>query len=265
MIPVGGLGLVVAALPWLVLTRINRGLAGAMHFSWPALIEQAIRVFWAPGTVLLTLSIVVLGVAWIGAHRRRQPLSLRVGYLCVLSLYTALANVRSFLHPTGTFHFMYLGTFFPVVVFLAAVLLPIAVAKRWRVRVHKSCLHTGLIVAMLGYAFAGLAWDIETISRQDARWNAPRGTVLYNPRYERRPAWPALLQQILEHTDPGDPIALLGPDPGFFFWTGRRNPLRQDMLMPGMASSPQDAKEIVRRLERDAPRLIAIPQGVTYG
>jgi len=103
------------------------------------------------------------------------------------------------------------------------------------------------------------------VSQQDATWNAPRGTVLYDPRYERRPAWPALLQQILEHTDAGDSIALLGPDPGFYFWTGRRNPLRQDMLMPRMASSPEDAQEMVRRLERDAPRLIVIPQGVTYG
>jgi hypothetical protein len=32
-----------------------------------------------------------------------------------------------------------------------------------------------------------------------------------------------------------------------------------------MESSPEDAQEIVRRFERDPPRLIAIPQGVTYG
>jgi hypothetical protein len=32
-----------------------------------------------------------------------------------------------------------------------------------------------------------------------------------------------------------------------------------------MASSRADAHEIVRRFEAAAPRLIAIPQGVTYG
>jgi hypothetical protein len=74
-----------------------------------------------------------------------------------------------------------------------------------------------------------------------------------------------LLQHILTHSESGDPIAVLGQEPGFYFWTGRRNLLRQDTLLPGMESSPEDGLEIVRRFEGDAPRLIAIPQGVTHG
>jgi hypothetical protein len=160
---------------------------------------------------------------------------------------------------------MYLDTLLPVVVFAAAVLLPFAVAKRWQVRVRRSRLRLGLTVVMLGYLLAGLTWNIDYMSQHDVTWRANRGTVLYNPRYERRSAWPSLLQQILERTDAGDPIALLGPEPGFYFWTDRRNPLRHDMLLPGLASSSQDAQEIVRRLKRDAPRLIAISQSVTCG
>jgi hypothetical protein len=265
VILLAGLGLAVALLPWRALARINPGLITAMRSFWPALIEQGFRVLWAPGTVLLTLLLIVLSIAWIRAHRRQQPLSLTAGYLCVLALYTALADVRSFLHPTGTFHFLYLDTLFPVVVFLAAVLLPRAVVKGWQAQVHSTRLHTVLIMAMLGYAVAGLAWDVHYLSQQDATWEAPRGAALYNPNHERRQAWPALLQQILEYTEPGDPIAVLGQEPGFYFWTGRRNPLRQDTLLPWMASSPEDAVEIVKRLERQVPQLIAIPQGVTYG
>jgi hypothetical protein len=215
--------------------------------------------------VVLTILIIVLGVAWIRAHLRRQPLSLTTGYLCVLVLYTALADVRSYFYPTGTFHFLYLNTLFPVLLFLAAVLLPLAVAQQWRARVYGSRLHRILVVAMLAYAVAGLAWDLDYFSLQDASWDAPRGTALYNASHERRKAWPGLLQQILEHTEPGDAIAVLGQEPGFYFWTGRRNPLRQDTLLPRMESSPENAQEIVRRFECDVPRLIAIPQGVTYG
>ncbi len=265
MILLAGLGLAIALLPWRALARIDPGLIAAMRSFWPVLIEQGFRVLWAPGTVLLTLLIIVLSIAWNRAHRHRQPLSLTAGYLYVLALYTGLADVRSFLYPTGTFHFLYLDTLFSVVVFLAAVLLPHAVAKRWQAQVHRTRLHAVLVMAMLGYAVAGLAWDVHYLSGQDATWEAPRGTAFYNPNHERRQAWPALLQQILEHTEPGDPIAVLGQEPGFYFWTGRRNPLRQDTLLPRMASSPKDALDIVRRLEREVPQLIAIPQGVTYG
>lgn len=265
MILLGALGLAIALLPWRSLARINPGLVAAMRSSWPALIEQGIRVLWAPGTVLLTILLIGLGAAWIGAHRRRQPLSLTAGYLLVLAFYTALADVRSYLHPTGTFHFLYLDTLFPVMLFLAAVLLPVAVAQRWRARVHRTRLYWVLGVAMLGYALAGLAWDLDYVSQQDARWEAPRGTALYNANFERRGAWPDLLQHLLENTEAGDPIAILGPEPGFYFWTGRTNPLRQDTLLPRMESSPEDAQEIVQRLESAVPRLIVIPQGVTHG
>jgi hypothetical protein len=176
-----------------------------------------------------------------------------------------LADVRSYLHPAGTFHFLYLDTLFPVMLYLAAVLLPLAAAQGWRTQVHRTRLRSVLGVAMLAYALAGLAWDLDYVSQQDTRWEAPRGTALYNANFERRKAWPELLQQILEHTEPGDPIAILGPEPGFYFWTGRRNPLRQDTLLPRMNSSPEDALEIVRRLETAAPRLIVIPRGVTHG
>jgi hypothetical protein len=260
-----GLGLLLALLPWRYLARLNPGLIAAMRSSWPARIEQAIRVFWAPGTLLLAILIVFLGVLWIRAHLKHQPLDRPVLFLTVLATYTALAAVRSFLYPTGTFHFLYLDTLFPVPLFLAAILLPQAIEQRWRTPVDRSRAQLFLAGAMFLYAVAGLIYDWDYLSRLTAEWIAPRGTALYNSQHLRRQAWPELLHDILAHTEPGDPIAVMGQEPGFYFWTGRRNPLRQDTLLPGMASSPADALEIVRRLERDPPRLIAIPQGVTYG
>jgi hypothetical protein len=120
-------------------------------------------------------------------------------------------------------------------------------------------------MALFTYALVGLVWDLDYLSQQTAEWVTPRGTSLYNPNHERRRAWPELLEYILSHTRPGDPIAVLGQEPGYYFWTARSNPLRQDTLLPGMESSAEDAREIVRRMERNPPQLIAVPQGVRYG
>jgi hypothetical protein len=260
-----GLGLALALLPWRYLARMDPGLIAAMRSSWPVLVEQAIRVFWAPGTLVLTMLIVSVGTLWVRAHRRRHPLDRMTVVMTVLAMYTALTAARSFFYPTGTFHFLYLDTLSPVLLFLAGVSLPQAIQARWQTPVHRSRVQHFLIVVLLAYALAGVIYDQDYMSRLTAEWVAPRGTAQYNPQHLRRQAWPALLDHILAHTEPGDSIAVMGQEPGFYFWTGRRNPLRQDTLLPGMASSPTDALEIVRRLERDPPRLIAIPQGVTYG
>ena len=263
--PLLGLGLLLGVLPWRSLARLNPGLIAAMRASLPATVEQGIRTFWAPATVLLVVVIITLGILWIRAHVRQQPLGREAVTLGALALYSALAAVRSFLHPAGTFHFLYLDTFFPVLVFLAAVVLPGAVERRWQTPVQGSQVQVLLAVAMVVYGIAGLVWDGDYYSRQTADWVTPRGAARYSPNHERRRAWPELLQYILTHTQPGDPIAVMGQEPGFYFWTGRTNPLRQDTLLPGMESSPKDALDIVQRLERSAPRVIAIPQGVTYG
>jgi hypothetical protein len=260
-----GFGLTLGLLPWRSISRFNPSLIPAMRASAPALIEQGIRVLWASGTVLLAILILALGIVWIRAHFRRQPLDRSAVILITLALYSALAAARSFLHPIGTFHFLYLNTLFPILLYLAAVLLPKAVERWWQTPVRRSRLQAVVVVLLVGYAAAGLVWDADYLSRLTAEWTTGRGTVRYNPDHERRRAWPELLEQILIHTEPGDPIAVLGQEPGFYFWTDRRNPLRQDTVLPGMETSPGDARDMVLRLERNPPRLIAIPQGVTHG
>jgi hypothetical protein len=70
------------------------------------------------------------------------------------------------------------------------------------------------------------------------------------------------LQYIISHTEPEDSIAVLGFDPGFYFLSGRKNPLRQDLILPGIGSSPANAQEIVRRLETHQPKRIIIPRWI---
>jgi hypothetical protein len=258
-------GLVLGILPWSSLARINPALIARMRASLPALIEQGIRVWWAPATLLMAATAGVLAILWIRAHRQQQALSQRSLAVGILALYSALAALRSLLHPIGTFHFLYLDTAFPVLVFLLATAVPWVIAQRWRFPVQRSRVDLLLVAGMVAYGGAGVIWDRDYLAQMTAEWATTRGTALYNPHHERRQAWPELLLQIYAHTQPGDPIAILGPDPGFYFWTERANPLRQDMLLPGMASSPEDAQEIVRRLVESAPPLIAVPQGVTYG
>ncbi len=52
-----GAGLMLGLLPWLSISRINPKLIPTMRASLPALIEQGIRVLWAPWTVLLAILI----------------------------------------------------------------------------------------------------------------------------------------------------------------------------------------------------------------
>jgi hypothetical protein len=265
LVGAGLAGLALALLPWRRLARLNPSLISAMQAEGSVLIEQAIRVLWAPATLSLTVLLPTLAILWIRAHRQRQPLPSWAGYVAVLALYTALAAARSFFYPTGTFHFLYLDTFFPIFLFLAAELLPRSVERLWHTPRWVPGLQALLGLALVAYAAAGLVWTCEYYARLDTLWRAPRGTVHYYDGHERRQAWPELLDDILAHSDWGDPIAVLGQEPGFYFWSGRRNPLRQDTLLPGMESSAEDAQEIVRRFQVDPPRLIAIPQGVTYG
>jgi hypothetical protein len=258
-------GLACGILPWPSLARINPTLIASMRASLPVLVEQGIRVLWAPATLLMAAVAGGLFLLWIRAHRHQQALSQRLLAVGVLALYSALAALRSFLHPIGTFHFLYLDTAFPVLVYLMAVAVPRAIVQKWRIPVQRGRVGFVLALGMIAYGGAGVIWDADYLGRMSAEWATPRGAALYNPHHERRQAWPELLQQIYAHTEPGDPIAILGQEPGFYFWTNRANPLRQDTLLPGMASSPEDAREIVRRLAESAPPLIAVPQGVTDG
>jgi hypothetical protein len=260
-----GFGMLLGVLPWRSLSRINPSLIPKMRASLPALIEQGIRAWWAPGTVLLAILIVTLCILWMRAHFRKQPLDRMLVYLTTLALYSALAAVRSFLHPIGTFHFLYLDTLFPILLFLAAVVMPTAIERRWQTPVRSARLRVVLMIALAGYAAAGLVWDVDYLSQQTAEWATLRGTARYNPNHERRRAWPELLERILTLTEPGDPIVVMGQEPGFYFWTDRKNLLRQDTVLPGMDTSPEDALHMVQRLEHNPPRMIAIPQGVTYG
>lgn len=258
------LGLALALAPWREIDQLRPGLVPAMLASRPAFIEEAIQALWSPTTLALAALLAYLGVRWLKACRRRQLLSGDELALATLALYSVLADARSFLYPIGTFHFMYLSTAAPALAFVAADWLPRALgggdgaqararAGRW------------VAAAMVAYGVAGAIWEADYIPRMDTRWAAPRGTVWYDDSSPRRKPWPELLQYIVDETLPDEPIAILGHEAGFYFWTGRSNPLRHDAILPGLRTAPGDAREIAQRLEAARPALIIVPRSVPGG
>jgi hypothetical protein len=70
-----------------------------------------------------------------------------------------------------------------------------------------------------------------------------------------------VLQYIISHTAPDDSIVVLGDGvgmAGYYFLSGRQNPLRQDGFKSWMGSSSAEVEEIARRLETYRPRLVVV-------
>jgi hypothetical protein len=236
-----------------------------MLTSRTAFLEQGIRVLWAPASLVTAVGLGLLGVRWYRASLHLQTPDRVEAHLSVLILYSALANLRSFLHPLGTLHFHYVHTLFPVLLYALVQLVPRAM-ERWGRSPVRPGRTMPVLVGLLGlYALAGLDWDLAHLAQIDTLLASPRGRAYYFADSYRRQPWAALLQYIESHTQPGDSIVILGPEPGFYFWTGRANPLRQDIILPGMSASRADAEEIVRRIQADCPALVIVPRSVAQG
>jgi hypothetical protein len=65
---------------------------------------------------------------------------------------------------------------------------------------------------------------------------------------------------IVERTEPGDRILVLGPQSLFHVLTGRLGPGQADILMPGTFLSVDEEKAFLDRLEQTPPALIVLPQ-----
>jgi hypothetical protein len=65
---------------------------------------------------------------------------------------------------------------------------------------------------------------------------------------------------VVERTEPGDRILVLGPQSLFHVLTGRLGPGQSDILMPGTFLSVDEEKAFLERLERTPPALVVLPQ-----
>ncbi len=265
MILAAGLAVGITLLPWGIAFLTNSVPVSAVGSSATGFIQEMMQLIWAPGTLLLSLAIAALGAGWLRAYRHRQPIERPAWYLAVLIVYSLLPPARSFFHPLGTFHFQYLDSLFPALIYAGTVLVPRAMERKWDIRAGRTTLQAFWAALLVFYGAAGLAWDVGFLARFNTELATPRGRALVLSDAGGGQPWDKVLGYILSHTGPGDSIAVLGHAPGFYFLSGQDNPLRQDTILPGMGSSPEDAQEIAQRLAASRPELIIIPQGVKHG
>jgi len=249
------LSLALLLLPWVLLHFLMPELLSFMTSSKLMLIQEGIRVIWAPGTLLSTVLIIVLGIRWFKVYLQKQTIGPVEWFYAVLALYSTLVAARFYFNPTSTLLTQYVNTLFPVFVYSLVILVPQAMERWKQIRLQRSRAPVFLMVILLAYAVAGFTLDVKELSRLTLEVATPRGTVLVPP--ENRPQ-AETLQYIISHTEARDSIVVLGANPEFYFLSGRRNPLRQDFFRSIMSFSSADAHEVIQRIQTSRPRLVII-------
>jgi hypothetical protein len=243
----------------------NPGLLKSAFATRLTLSQEAIQMFWAPGTTLLTLVVVALAVRWYQAFRSQETIPIEEWCFTALAVYSASANLRSFFHPIGTFHFYYLQSLCVVLAYVVYAVTPRVTESLWGIKMEQGRVAAFASGAVILYALTGLLWSASFLPHFNARLLTRRGTPLFYPDTERNRIWPQIVDYLISNSHPGDSLAVIGHEPGIYFLTDLRNPLRQDTILPGMSASPADAQEIVSRLEADPPDLIVVPRSVVKG
>jgi len=180
----------------------------------------------------------------------------------VLIVYTALLAARFYFNIDLALFAHHVDTLFPVLVFSLVFLIP-RVAERWgAVEVLRSRARIMATAILVVYAVSGFTLNVVGFSQPCLELTTPRGTArIYAPHQEPNQTHVAMLRYILAHTEPEEPIAILGSSVGLaghYFLSGRRNLLRQEAIRSWMGASPADVNETVQRLETHRPRLIVV-------
>jgi len=254
MLVLAGLGLIV--LPWGLMAFLAPRSLATITSSRFMLIQEGFQVIWSPWTVLLSALIVLLLVRWLRAYRHKRAIDPVEGFYAILVVYSALVAARFYFNPTDTLLPYYTNTFFPVLVFSLAILIPQALERWGHTGLRRLPAHLFLTAILLMHAIAGFTWEVKAISSCNQALVTPRGTIFPFSSNQPLTAWADTLQYIISHTESGDAIVVLGADPGFYFLGGRKNPLRQDFFRSIMRFSPTDADEVVQRFRAHQPTLV---------
>jgi hypothetical protein len=248
--------LALIVLPWILISRFAPGWLSYVTKSRLALVTEAIKVVNAPWTVILSVLIIGSGIRWFRAYRRGQILDQVEWFYAVLVVYSALVAARFYLNPIVDLLSYYVGTLAPVLIFSALVLVPRALERWGQIGLQRSWAQTVIVVLLVMYAIVGVVWNVKFFSLMDNKVVTPRGRVLMRGgRLELE-----TLQYILSHTEQEDAIVVLDFAPGFYFLSGRRNPLWADCILPVDGPLPRAVDKIVGDLAMHQPRLIIIPE-----
>jgi hypothetical protein len=122
--------------------------------------------------------------------------------------------------------------------------------------VRASCLTLLVLAAVLNGV--GLAYRYRT--RTTGVITTSRGTMITRP--EVALAFNEALDYIDRHTSPGDAVAVMPEGTSLDFLSGRRNPLREEIITPGYLDSAGEARAI-HQLEDAHTALILVPNRPT--
>jgi len=256
------LGLALSVLPWGLLSFAMPELLSAMASSKARTLQEAIRVIWAPVVVLLPILIILAIIRWFKAYRRQQVTSQVEWFYAVLTVYSTLVAARYYFDRADSWLPQHVNTLFPVLIFSLAILVPQAVERWGPTELRRFRVTFFLAAILLIHTGAGFILDVWWLSLPSAELTTPRGVVRMSSAINS-PSQIDAIRYIISNTKPEDSIVALEfhtGAAGFYFLSGRRNPLRQDCIIPGIGSLPADAKEIVQRLEAHPPEIIIIPR-----
>ncbi|HEX6464765.1 MAG TPA: hypothetical protein VFZ98_09940 [Vicinamibacterales bacterium] len=126
--------------------------------------------------------------------------------------------------------------------------LPDAVPRRMAVT-----LVLGLLLASAAGTAGVLAFRYRELNT--TKISASRGTMIAPP--DIATAWNEALAYIDSHTRPGDPIAVLPEGTSLTFLSGRRNPLREEIVTPGFLDAAGEAR-VIRQIDTAGTAVILI-------
>jgi len=115
-----------------------------------------------------------------------------------------------------------------------------------------------LIFAAASVTAASLAYHYRAHSTVPIA--TPRGTLITEADLGQ--AWNEALTYIAAHTRPGDPVAVLPEGTSLDFFSGRRNPLREEITTPGYLDPAGEARAI-RQLQEAHTNLILVTNRLT--
>lgn len=195
----------------------------------------------SPLRFLPPLLLMVLIYAWKGAALRSET-----AVLLPIAAYSlaVLGRVALRVPSGGAFGSFFLPTSLVVFVWLLVRVLPEWAGRRALIgaRVHRLAVGVLLLVMAVTTIIYGVRYrrlyTVE-IRTDSGHFMAPRSTG---------PALREALDFITKHTSPGDPIVVLPEGSELAFLTGRRYPLRHQIMIPGLMSA-EDEEAAIRTID----------------
>ncbi|HKX29292.1 MAG TPA: glycosyltransferase family 39 protein [Blastocatellia bacterium] len=267
-----------------LIQMMGAALVGVAAISAIVLLSDRKRVMFKPASVVLiaalivtTVIIIAAGRQWDGSPLRALPLLLITFIVCgwsipkggmeeraaaaarfIISVYSlaVLARVSLRVPSGGAFGGFFLPTSLVLFCYLFLRFLP-QVLGRWTrdalTAGRARQIGQGLLIVML--VAIAVVFSVRYRKNYSYELSEQRGRL-----YASKVVGAALgeaLDFIEKETQPDDPIAVLPEGSDLAFLTGRRMPLRHQIMIPGLMSE-RDEREVIEKLQQQHVRYVLI-------